>query len=140
MVDTHSNTETGRHAGTAFMAEMERDKKHREKARDLKPLRRLWPFLTRYKGTVAIFLFFLALAAFLNLALTFAVRLLVGMVGRTRERRRRDDEEAALACLLLDLFELLGERRRELVNRDHSILIGIDFLERFLILRRNFVS
>ena len=67
--------ENGR--GAAFQAELERDRAHRDKARSLKPLRRLWPFLTPYKGLIALFLVFLVTASALQLSLPGAARLLM---------------------------------------------------------------
>ncbi len=76
MSDTTQET-AGRGAGEGFMAELNRDKEHRDKSSSLKPLSRLWPFVARYPGRIAIFLFFLVVAAFLSLALPSAARLLV---------------------------------------------------------------
>ncbi|MCI5046550.1 MAG: ABC transporter transmembrane domain-containing protein [Aquisalinus sp.] len=76
MTDTAQVT-SARGAGEGFMAELNRDKEHRDKSNSLKPLSRLWPFVARYPGRIAIFLFFLVVAAFLSLALPSAARLLV---------------------------------------------------------------
>ncbi len=64
-------------AGEDFAAGLQRDIEHREKARDLKPLRALAPFLKPYRLTLALFLVFLILAAGLSLSVTLAGRLVV---------------------------------------------------------------
>ncbi|MEM9169533.1 MAG: ABC transporter transmembrane domain-containing protein [Pseudomonadota bacterium] len=56
---------------------MARDRAHRAKARSVKPLRKLAPFVLRYPGLLAAFVVFLALAAALSLALPAAFRLVV---------------------------------------------------------------
>ncbi|MEL7487457.1 MAG: ABC transporter transmembrane domain-containing protein [Pseudomonadota bacterium] len=63
--------------GSSFASELERDKAHREKARSVKPLRRLIPFIARYPGLLAGFVIFLILASALTLTLPAAFRLVV---------------------------------------------------------------
>ena len=74
-------TETGAAAridrSTAFAEELDRDRKHREKARTLKPLRRLVPFVMRYPVLLGAFTVFLVLASALTLTLPAAFRLVV---------------------------------------------------------------
>ncbi|MEE9329030.1 MAG: ABC transporter transmembrane domain-containing protein [Parvularculaceae bacterium] len=76
MADTTSQ-DPSRSAGAAFVAEVERDKRHRDKAKSVKPLRMLLPFILRYKALLFLFLFFLVVAAILNLTLPAAGRLLL---------------------------------------------------------------
>ncbi|MEK7265631.1 MAG: ABC transporter transmembrane domain-containing protein [Pseudomonadota bacterium] len=63
--------------GSSFAAELERDAEHRAKARSIKPLARLFPFVFRYKGLLAAFTFFLILASAMTLLLPAAFRLVV---------------------------------------------------------------
>jgi len=63
--------------GSSFAAELARDQQHRAKARSVKPLRRLVPFVTRYPGLLFAFVVFLFLAACLTLILPAAFRLVV---------------------------------------------------------------
>ena len=63
--------------GSAFISEMERDKAHRAKARSVKPLRRLLPFVLAYPGLLAAFAVFLVMASSLTLVLPAAFRLVV---------------------------------------------------------------
>ncbi len=63
--------------GSGFAADLARDAEHRAKARDVKPLLRLAPFLLRYKGLLAAFTLFLILASGLTLLLPAAFRLVV---------------------------------------------------------------
>ncbi len=77
MPDTTPRAAPGRSAGEGFMAELNRDKEHRDKSSSLKPLQRLWPFMAKYPARIALFLFFLIVAAILGLALPSAGRLLV---------------------------------------------------------------
>ena len=63
--------------GSSFASELERDRAHREKARDAKPLRRLIPFILNYPGLIFAFVIFLTLAAGLTLLLPAAFRLVV---------------------------------------------------------------
>ena len=63
--------------GSSFAAEMERDAEHRAKARSIRPLARLAPFVLRYKGLLAAFSLFLVLASALTLLLPAAFRLVV---------------------------------------------------------------
>lgn len=63
--------------GSGFAAEMERDAAHREKARSVKPLRRLIPYIMRYPALLTAFSIFLILASGLTLILPAAFRLVV---------------------------------------------------------------
>lgn len=63
--------------GSSFAAELEQDRKHREKARSAKPLRRLAPFILKYPGLLFAFVVFLVLASGLTLLLPAAFRLVV---------------------------------------------------------------
>ncbi len=63
--------------GSSFAAELERDAEHRAKARSVKPLKRLAPFILRYKGLLAAFTLFLVMASALTLLLPAAFRLVV---------------------------------------------------------------
>ena len=63
--------------GSTFASELERDRAHREKARSVKPLRKLIPFITRYPGLLAAFVVFLAMASALTLMLPAAFRVVV---------------------------------------------------------------
>ena len=74
---TSQNAQTSVDRGSEFISEMERDKAHREKARSVKPLRRLVPFVLAYPGLLAAFVVFLVLASGLTLVLPAAFRLVV---------------------------------------------------------------
>ena len=63
--------------GSGFAAEMERDAAHRAKARSVKPLRRLIPYIMRYPALLTAFSIFLILASGLTLILPAAFRLVV---------------------------------------------------------------
>ena len=63
--------------GSSFAAELARDKKHRERARTIQPLRRLLPFILRYPRLLLGFTFFLFAASVLTLMLPGAFRLVV---------------------------------------------------------------
>ncbi|MFN3961243.1 MAG: ABC transporter transmembrane domain-containing protein [Parvularculaceae bacterium] len=63
--------------GSRFAADLARDAEHRAKARSIKPLARLAPFVLRYKGLLAAFALFLILASSLTLVLPAAFRLVV---------------------------------------------------------------
>jgi ATP-binding cassette subfamily B protein len=63
--------------GSSFASELERDRAHRAKARSIKPLSRLFPFVLRYPGLLAGFVFFLIAASALTLVLPAAFRLVV---------------------------------------------------------------
>lgn len=58
-----------RSGGTAFAAQIERDKDNRTKARSLKPLRYLWPFVARYPLWLIGFIIFLTLSTITTLSL-----------------------------------------------------------------------
>ena len=74
-----------RSSGAAFSAQIEDDKTKRGKAKSIKPLRQLWPFIARYPLTLALFLIALLIAAGLNLALPLAAKVIVdcGFIGDT---------------------------------------------------------
>jgi len=74
MVDNYDDS---RSSGAALAATIEDNKDKRGKARSVKPLRQLWPFIARYPFTVIAFLIFLTLAALLNLGITEAFRVIV---------------------------------------------------------------
>ncbi|NWG70029.1 MAG: ATP-binding cassette domain-containing protein [Parvularculaceae bacterium] len=63
--------------GSAFAAAVEQEAGTRAKAKSLKPLARLLPFILRYPGLLAGFIVFLAAAAALTLAMPAAFRILV---------------------------------------------------------------
>lgn len=63
--------------GSGFASELERDAEHREKAKTLKPLRRLVPYVLRYPALLLAFALFLVLASALTLLLPAAFRLVV---------------------------------------------------------------
>jgi len=63
--------------GSTFAADLARDAEHRAKARSVKPLLRLAPFLLRYKGLLGAFAIFLILASALSLMLPAAFRVVV---------------------------------------------------------------
>ncbi|MGB1146828.1 MAG: ABC transporter transmembrane domain-containing protein [Alphaproteobacteria bacterium] len=91
--------------GSSFAAELERDKKHRERARSIQPLRRLVPFVLRYPGLLLAFTFFLFLAAVLTLALPGAFRLVVdcGFGGATDSAACSNFPDGSL-----DIFFIIG--------------------------------
>ena len=62
MVD---NIDESRSAGAALATSIEEDKDKRGKARTVKPLRQLWPYIARYPLTLILFMIFLALACLL---------------------------------------------------------------------------
>ena len=63
--------------GSAFAANVEREAGSRAKAKSLKPLARLLPYVLRYPGLLAGFVVFLILASALTLVLPAAFRLVV---------------------------------------------------------------
>ncbi|WP_233341652.1 ABC transporter transmembrane domain-containing protein [Robiginitomaculum antarcticum] len=68
--------ESVRRAST-FAAELEQDKQARSRAKSVKPLRRIMPFVLNYPGTIALFLIFMVLAAMLSLSIGWAMKLIV---------------------------------------------------------------
>lgn len=66
-----------RDRGSGFAAQLERDRAHREKARNLRPILGLIPFVVAYPGLLVGFVFFLVLASMLTLLLPYAFRLVV---------------------------------------------------------------
>lgn len=65
-----------RSSGAALAASIELDKNKRDKARSVKPLRSLWPFVSRYKFTLIAFFTFLVLAAAMQLSIGMAVKVI----------------------------------------------------------------
>lgn len=80
MVD---NYDENRSSGAALVASIEQDKNKRGKARSVKPLRQLWPFIARYPVTVTAFLVFLALSSLMTLSVGLALKVITdcGFVG-----------------------------------------------------------
>lgn len=74
--DTSQN-QANKDRGSGFAAELARDRAHRAKARSVKPLSRLLPYVLSYPGLLAAFIVFLVLAAGLTLILPAAFRLVV---------------------------------------------------------------
>lgn len=74
---SHRLDQVSQDRGSEFISEMERDKAHRAKARSVKPLRRLVPFVLAYPGLLTAFVIFLILASGLTLLLPAAFRLVV---------------------------------------------------------------
>jgi len=83
MVDNYDDS---RSSGAALVASIEEDKDKRGKARSVKPLRQLWPFIVRYKFIVAAFVIFLILAAAMQLSIGLAVKVITdcGFVDETK--------------------------------------------------------
>ena len=83
MVD---NYDESRSSGAALAASIEEDKDKRGKARNVKPLRQLWPFIARYKFLVTAFTVFLILAAAMQLSIGLAVKVITdcGFVDETK--------------------------------------------------------
>jgi ATP-binding cassette subfamily B protein len=82
-VSDASEIDVSRSSGAALAAQIEDDKNKRGKAKTVKPLRQLWPFLARYPLTLMFFLAALFIAAGLNLAMTLAAKVIVdcGFIG-----------------------------------------------------------
>lgn len=72
-----SDARADKDRGSSFAAEMSRDAEHRAKARSIRPLTRLLPFVLKYKALLAAFSLFLVLASALTLLLPAAFRLVV---------------------------------------------------------------
>jgi len=68
---------SGRSRGAAFSEAIEKDKANRHKARSLRPLAALWPFVARYPGWLIFFLIFLILSACAGLILPLMLKLIV---------------------------------------------------------------
>ncbi len=83
MVDSFDDS---RSEGAALAASIEVDKDKRGKARTVKPLRELWPFIANYKGMVFAFFLFLILAAAMQLSIGLAVKVITdcGFVGEAQ--------------------------------------------------------
>jgi len=64
------STDPSRSSGAAFAAQVDQDKAGRSKARSMKPLIKLWPFIGRYPGQLIAFLIFLVLSALGSLAMS----------------------------------------------------------------------
>ena len=63
------STDISRSSGAALTAKIDQDKANRSKARSLRPLTKLWPFIRPYPGQLIAFLFFLALSALGSIAI-----------------------------------------------------------------------
>jgi ATP-binding cassette subfamily B protein len=72
-----SRPDISRSSGAAFAAKVAEDKAGRSKARSLRPLAKLWPFVRRYPGQLIAFLFFLTLSAAGSLAIPAILRLII---------------------------------------------------------------
>jgi len=77
MRTTPNTNDMDRSAGANFAQNMQRDKAHRKKSRSLKPLRKIWPFITKYPLLLSLFVFFLFAASFASLLLTYAFKYMV---------------------------------------------------------------
>lgn len=75
MADTF--TDDARSAGAALSAQIEQESGKRGKARSVKPLRQLWPFVSRYPLTLTLFVVFLLLSAILTLSFSGALKVIV---------------------------------------------------------------
>jgi len=72
-----NRTDSSRSSGAAFAAKIDQDKAGRGKARSLRPLAKLWPFISRYPGQLIAFLIFLALSALGSLSLSWLGKIIV---------------------------------------------------------------
>ena len=73
MVDNYDDS---RSSGAALAEAIEQDSEKRGKARSVRPLRQLWPFIARYKLIVFAFVVFLVLAAAMQLSIGLAVKVI----------------------------------------------------------------
>ena len=74
---SETRQDPSRSAGAAFAESVEKDKANRGKARSLRPLRALWPFVAKYPGWLVAFVLFLALSAAATLVLPNILRVIV---------------------------------------------------------------
>jgi len=74
---TRHSTDSSRSSGAAFAAKIDQDKAGRSKARSLRPLAKLWPYISRYPGQLVAFLIFLALSALGSLSMTWIGKIIV---------------------------------------------------------------
>ena len=77
MADRIATSDPSRSSGARFATQINQDKQHRGKARSLKPLLQLWPFVKRYPGQLSAFLIFLVLSAMGSLGLPLIFKLIV---------------------------------------------------------------
>lgn len=75
MADNNSNPD--RSAGTTFAEAVARDKDKRGKARSLRPLAYLWPYVWTYKAWLIAFFVFLVLSAAASLTLPLIFKVIV---------------------------------------------------------------
>lgn len=126
MSDTTSNPD--RSAGAAYSAAIDKDKAHRDKARSLRPLRYLWPYVARYPGWLLAFLVFLCLSAMATLVLPGILKLIfdcgfgggtgdpqfcerAGMLGFGGENEINLSGYFKLAMLFAVIFSIVGSLR-----------------------------
>ena len=94
---SNDNTDPSRSAGATFTAQMARDKAHRKKSRSLKPLRRVWPFIIKYPGMLALFVFFLIAASLSSLVLSFALKYVMDCGGSSAGKNAEMCERVTIA-------------------------------------------
>lgn len=63
--------------GAAFSAEIDRDKAHRDKAKSIKPLARIWPFVAKYPLWLTAFIILLVLSVIASLTLPAILRVII---------------------------------------------------------------
>lgn len=66
-------SDSSQNRGAEFAAEIQREAAGRQKSRDLKPLLRLWPFMLKYKGILALAFIFLLFASSATLTFPFVI-------------------------------------------------------------------
>jgi len=71
------STDPSRSSGAAFTAKIDQEKAERSKARSLRPLSKLWPFISRYPGQLIAFLIFLTLSALGSLSMSWIGKIIV---------------------------------------------------------------
>lgn len=78
-----SEVDVSRSGGAALAAQIEDESDKRVKAKTVRPLRQLWPFIANYPGLVIGFIIFLVLAAAMQLSIGLAVKVIAdcGFVG-----------------------------------------------------------
>ena len=72
-----NSTDPSRSSGAAFAAKIDQEKSERSKARSLRPLAKLWPFISRYPGQLIAFLVFLTLSALGSLSMSWIGKIIV---------------------------------------------------------------
>lgn len=87
-----------RGSGAAYAAKIDHESGHRSRSRSVKPLSHIWPFVTKYRVRLFLFLIFLALSSIATLSIPALAKLII-------DCGFGDDPQAITMCQQINVYD-----------------------------------